>query len=179
MLASAGSASASPVETDRSFVGWMTAGGAGVGLALDLFYLFTIQTGYEPDSSPLLRGSIITATSLIQLATATAAFWGIARLITALKPSWWQAALAAPLYGAVSGAISFGLFMGTAFGIGVPTGAITINPQADFWPASVDTWYEAFGRGFAGGASFGALFGAIVATVVAPVATLVYQRMKQ
>jgi hypothetical protein len=176
MMAAAVPTNAQTTEADQSFVRWMTVAGAGVGAALDVFYLFTLQTGYEPETSALLRGTIIGTTSLIQLGTATAAFWGMGKLITRFRPEWWQAGLAGPVYGALAGALSFGLFMGTAWAIAIPTGAITVNPDADFWGSCVDTWYGGFGRGFLGGAAFGMIFGAIGGTVAAPTASIIYRR---
>ena len=179
MIAGAGAAVAQDpstperTATDAAFVRWMTIAGAGAGLALDTFFFFTVHSEYPPEL-PGAAAAIITSTSLIQLGATAGAFWGIGELIVRLRPAWWQSTLAGPFYGALTGGLAFGLFMGTAFAIGVPTGAITMNPGAEFWPETVDTWYEAFGRGFLGGATFGALFGAMTGLVAAPVATVIH-----
>lgn len=178
MLAAAVPASAQRTEAEQSFVRWMTVAGAGAGVALDTFYFFTIHSEY-PAEHPGAAAAIIASTSAIQLATAASAFWGMGELIVRLKPTWWQAGLTGPVYGALTGGISFGLVMGTAFAIGVPTGAISLNPDSAFWPASVNTWYEAFGRGFLGGASFGAIFGAMGGLAAAPTASVIYRRAVQ
>lgn len=163
---------------DQRFVRLTTWAGAAAGLGLDVFYLVLIQSDYQPEAGPWAQAAIIGTSSAVQLAAATVAGWGLGELVVARRPTLWQAALGGTVYGAVAGAMITGLTMGTIFAIGIPTGAITMNPDAALFPRHPN-WLQAFAGGFLGGASFGAVFGSVTGLIVGPSANVVHQRMTQ
>jgi hypothetical protein len=160
---------AAPLTHDQRIVFWTTVAGATAGAALDTAYLFTVHTAYEDTSNEAVEPAIVFTSSLVQIATAAASSWLLARLVLAWEPSLLAAIGVGPAFGTVAGALSGGLTIGTIFAIGVPTGAVTVNTRRT---PGVDTWYEGLWLGFRGGALFGGLIGAGAGLVAMPVVTL-------
>lgn len=156
----------------RRFVLATTLTGAAIGVGLDVFYLFTLHTGYEPETTTMLRGTIVGVSSIVQAGVGALAGWGLGELLVRYEPAWPVAVVGGAAYGAVAGALGLGLTMGTIFAIAIPTGAITVNPDADFM-GFADTWWEGMLVGLGGGGSFGALYGAVGGAVIVPLANLV------
>ena len=157
---------------DQALRRFTTIAGLGGGIALDLYYLFTVHSGYQPEAGPGARTAIILSSSLVQAATAAGAGWLLGDLTVRFEPTLPWSFVIGPLAGAALGAVSFGLTMGTIWAIAIPTGGIQINPDADF-AQGVDTWYEGLWFGFRGGAMIGAFSGALIGLVVMPILSAV------
>ena len=171
-------AMARPQDRDQRFRQWMTVAGAGVGLILDIFYLFSLHTGYQSGGPPLLVPTIVTLASLVQAGTAAIAGRLLAEYVIQCRPGLIAATLSGPVYGAIVGAVSFGLTLGGILAIAIPTGAIRVDPDAAFM-GYAQTWYDGLWVGVRGGAMFGAMWGAAIGFVATPVADLIYRRKRQ
>jgi hypothetical protein len=171
LIAVNGTGSAQQTE-DPSLRQWTTVVGLGGGIALDLFYLFNIHSGYQPEAGPGARTAIILSSSIVQAATAAGAGWLLGDLVVRAEPTLAWSFVLGPLAGAVLGGVSFGLTMGTIWAIAIPTGGIQINAETDF-AQGVDTWYEGLWFGCRGGAMIGAFSGALIGLVAMPILSAV------
>lgn len=175
---SSSDAMARPQDRDQRFRQWMTVAGAGVGLVLSIFYLFTLHTGYHPVGNPVLVPLIVTVASLVQVATAALAGRLLAEYVIQCRPGLIAATLSGPVYGAIVGAVSFGLTLGSIFVIAIPTGTIIAAPDAALM-GGAETWYEGLWVGLQGGAMFGAMWGAAIGFLATPIADLLYRRKRE
>ena len=158
-------------EPAQRYVRLMTWTGLAAGIGMDVFYLATIHTGYETIDNWLVVPGIMMASSVLNAGAITLGFRLLGQAIVRWDPPLALDLVVGPVYGAAVGALATGLTLGTAMAIGIPTGAITVNPDAAFMGNATSFW-DGLSVGFRGGAMFGAVFGGFAGLAGVPASHL-------